>query len=313
MNIKNRAMRICDKKVYYFNEEGIYTSLSIKKAKENGIKGIVFDSETGEYHQDFVWKILKEYYEEEKNRSCVKEDNAVTRAIICLEIGDSITKFYNDAKRFEKLYKRPFSVINTVFRITCGEFYFFDASGKYNCMKEKEIIRSDIFIGSVGIGNNGKTWYKCNTELHKLSKKLGVDNPGIERKAITQMKIGDTEETFGELVRNTKFEKRDLPQGIDRFITRVRKPDFFCTPENLNKDTTFDYIHIYVGTVVEWENKMQYIKSHLSEIESKVLDKIEKDRTFKKFGVPVNVLKLSEVTMRNRTSELKFVFELKSI
>lgn len=320
MDIKNKAIRVFDKKVYFFNEEGIYIFLSIKEARNAGIKGIMFNGKTGEHYQDFDREVLVVgYYDEEKKRPRYveeygKKSYALKRAILCLEIGDSIEKFYNDVKRFEKIYERPFSVCNTVFRVSNGNFYFFDSNGKYTFMKEKEIVRSDIFIGFVQLDSRSKkAWYKCDIELRKLGRKYDCDNEVIERKAITQMKIGDTEETFGELVRNTKLEKRDLPQGIDRFITRVRKPDFFCTPENPNKDTTFDYIHIYVGTVVEWENKMQYIKSHLSEIESKVLDKIEKDRTFKKFGVPVNVLKLSEVTMRNRTSELKFVFELKSI
>ncbi len=320
MEIKNKAIRIFDKKVYFFNEEGIYIFLSIKEAKEAGIKGIMFNGKTGEHYQDFDREVLVVgYYDEEKKRPRYveeygKKSYALKRAILCLEIGDSIEKFYNDVKRFEKIYEKPFSVCNTVFRVSNGKFYFFDSNGKYTLLKEKEIVRSDIFIGSLYISHSSeKAWYDCETELRKLGEKWGCDNVAIRKKAITQMQLGDTEETFGNLVRNVNFKKRDLPQGIDRFITRVGKPEFFCTPENPNKDTTFDFIHVYVDVVVNWDNKMEYIKSNLGEIKEKVLKKIGNDRRFKSFKVPVNILKLSEVTMRNKTSELKFVFEIKSI
>ena len=67
MEIKNKAIRIFDKKVYFFNEEGIYIFLSIKEAKEAGIKGIMFNGKTGEHYQDFDREVLVVgYYDEEK-------------------------------------------------------------------------------------------------------------------------------------------------------------------------------------------------------------------------------------------------------
>lgn len=42
-----------------------------------------------------------------------------------------------------------------------------------------------------------------------------------------------------------------------------------------------------------------------------VFKSIEKDRRFKKYGVPINFLRLSKVTVRRDLNSLHYVFELK--
>ena len=50
---------------------------------------------------------------------------------------------------------------------------------------------------------------------------------------------------------------------------------------------------------------------NIKEINKIVLDKIEKSKSFKKYGVPVNYLKISKVTLRNDLNSLHYVIELK--
>ncbi len=44
-----------------------------------------------------------------------------------------------------------------------------------------------------------------------------------------------------------------------------------------------------------------------------VWNKLENDRRFLKYGIPINFLKIAKVTFKKCTSELHYVFELKCI
>ena len=52
------------------------------------------------------------------------------------------------------------------------------------------------------------------------------------------------------------------------------------------------------------------VNKHRREIYRLVLDKIESDRRFIRYGVPINFLKLSDVTLL-RNYSLEFIFELR--
>ena len=52
------------------------------------------------------------------------------------------------------------------------------------------------------------------------------------------------------------------------------------------------------------------LKKYQREIYQQVIQRLEKDRQFKKYGVPVNFLKISNVTLL-RDFSLEFIFELK--
>lgn len=299
---KGNVIRLVDKKVYFFNEEGIYTKISIIDAKKMKLKGLGYNRETGEYYKDFSERYFNYWTPEE-------------RAIACLKIGDSMEKLQKDIARFEKIYETDdFKLTNTVIRISRKKFYFFDDNGKYSCLTEKDILPSDVFIGQVIITIKGNIVYDCNIQKHELAETIGVDNINILNVAIGKLKIGDTIQILKKYCDNTTLGKRVLPEGIQRFVTKISKPEFVCTPENHNKDNTFDYIHVYVGIVSEWEtDRKKYIIDNIDGINKMILDKIRNDKKFLKYGVPENFLKLTKVTLVKRTSELHYVFELKNI
>ena len=59
-----------------------------------------------------------------------------------------------------------------------------------------------------------------------------------------------------------------------------------------------------------WEALKDEIKKYQFEIYQRVIKKLEQDRQFKKYGVPINFLKLDNV-MLLRDFSVEFIFELK--
>ena len=59
-----------------------------------------------------------------------------------------------------------------------------------------------------------------------------------------------------------------------------------------------------------WNDLKQAVVDNRKEIDRQVLGKIETDYRFKKYGVTLNVLRLSEIVLRNDYS-LEYIFELK--
>ena len=71
---------------------------------------------------------------------------------------------------------------------------------------------------------------------------------------------------------------------------------------------------IYVGLVSEWDEDISsYLNAHIKEINKMVWNKLENDKSFLKYGIPINFLKIAKVTFKKCTSELHYVFELKCI
>ena len=304
--LKGKVLRIIDKRVYFFNEEGIYERTSIIGAKDKKLKNLGFNGNTGQY---YITKSLYAYFPDIYSI-------AVERAAACLSVGDSIQEFNQNILKFEKLYKtKKFELTNTVFRIRGGRFYFFDENEKYTCLKEKEILPSNIFIGEVFVRDAKHVSYYCDLQVRQLAKVLDVTNLNILRKALGKLNVGDTLDILKEYCNGgIILEKTNLPDGLERFVTRIQRPEFVCEPENPNKYTTFDYIHVYVGIIEEWKtDRKKYIEEHKKEITKMVFDKIEKDRTFLKYGIPINFLKVSKITLVKRTSEIHYVLVIKDI
>jgi len=52
------------------------------------------------------------------------------------------------------------------------------------------------------------------------------------------------------------------------------------------------------------------VKKYQHEIYQRVIQRMETDRSFKRYGVPINFLEISDVTLL-RDFSLEFIFELK--
>ena len=108
-NLKGQVIRIKKKKVFYFDSEGIYNETSIEKAREMQLKGLKSD-----YYK------LGEY--------CTETDfsGATARAILSLNVGDTIEKLEKEIKRFESIEKnaeKSNDYKNKVFRVKSNKLY----------------------------------------------------------------------------------------------------------------------------------------------------------------------------------------------
>ena len=113
---------------------------------------------------------------------------------------------------------------------------------------------------------------------------------------------------------DTQIEERPprAPSPLDQLVQEISPPVFEREPGNNNMGT-FDRIRVTVGLpryqFPSWAALRGEVKKHQREIYQLVLAKIENDWRFKRYGVPVNFLNLSDVTLL-RYYSLEFIFEL---
>ena len=139
-------------------------------------------------------------------------------------------------------------------------------------------------------------------------------NMNVWNKAASQFEVGMTLEQCiriflqTELTRNTQQE----PSALDKLVQHISPPVFEREPENQN-NSTFDRIRITVGLsrylFSSWEDLKREVETYRSEIYQRVVQKLENDRQFKRYGVPINFIKLSDVTLLLDYS-LEFIYIL---
>lgn len=196
------------------------------------------------------------------------------------------------------------NLINKIVRKRGDTVYFFDSAGVYQSMPVSDLENSNIT--NYLFQDDGRVYY-----LDIRPSEIGYDNGNKMKKAICQMKIGETIEQLEEYLSNVQLKKHPKPTGIDRFVTSVDKPIFVRSNDNPNENT-FDYIYVDVNIIPEWhQNKKKYILEHMDEIKEKVVSRIEKDAVFKRYGIPINFLKAARITLSKSKNFLQFVFELK--
>ena len=100
---------------------------------------------------------------------------------------------------------------------------------------------------------------------------------------------------------------------VDRLVQSIALPTYERIPGNNNK-ATFDHVRMTVGLpryqFNSWEALQNEVKKYQKEICQRVVQRLEKDRQFRKYGIPINFLKVSDVIMR-RDFSMEFIFELK--
>lgn len=146
----------------------------------------------------------------------------------------------------------------------------------------------------------------------------------LVRMATAKLEEGDSYDTFQSYLNDSveyvkemykkmeakRVEKYKIPQGIDRFIVKILKPNIIRVPENENKNT-FDIIKVRIDIITQWEtDRTQYIKDNKTEIIRRAIDKIAQDSTFLKYGVDVNILALTKMH-RLSDNMIELIFELK--
>lgn len=140
-------------------------------------------------------------------------------------------------------------------------------------------------------------------------------NAKVWNRAVRQFAVGMTLLECAEIFALSELEYRAAPQWsmIDRLIQRISSPKYERVPGNTNT-ATFDRIRVMVSLprylFPTWNDLRQAVVDNRKEIDRRVLGKIETDFRFNKYGVPLNVLRLSEIVLRNDYS-LEYIFELK--
>lgn len=103
-----------------------------------------------------------------------------------------------------------------------------------------------------------------------------------------------------------------VPVELGMFVHTVGTPEIEREFGNPNKNT-FDFIRVYVSVKhMDTNTKRDMLRKYKKEIMDMVLLQIKTNKSFKKYGIPVNFLKLSQCVL-TRDHQIMFLFELKGI
>ena len=190
-------------------------------------------------------------------------------------------------------------VLNTPISQRSGSTYYFNANEIYSVDRE-----SKLFL------------YEKRIKFHMF--KVDYDtcfNMVVWRKAASQFEVGMTLNDCISLFLKTELVYGDPKElaPIDRLVQYIAPPIYERIPEN-NDASTFDCIRMTVGLpryhFNSWEDLRNEVAKYRHEIYQLVVQKLAEDRQFKRYGVPINFLKLSDVTLL-RDYSVEFIFELK--
>lgn len=288
---KNQIVKITRNYVYFFNAEGILCKIP-SEAEERETKDFSFI-----------------------NNISLHSFNYVKRAICCLETGDTLEKFEADIKRFKAIYekRKKDSIHNVIFKRVGIWYYFFNSKGVYSSIYCDDVLNSNLYYFPKSMDFVHITSYFLDMS-NNVANALHLNNYNTFKKAINLLEVGQTTNDLIKIYNSVKLEDNHWNNDLERFITTIEKPDYVCIPENPNKDTSFDYVYVNVNVVSRWDtDRAEYIKKNSKEISKKALERIETDRKFKKYGIPINFLKLSKAIFSANLSLIQFLFELRDI
>lgn len=193
---------------------------------------------------------------------------------------------------------------NRLLRAIREKGYYFNSEGVYCSDSLKNLYNRGMRGIIQTYDDKYRAYSTYKPEFNNVSQR-------IVSRAITTLEEGDTISKFFEYLETLEPKPRqELPTGLDRFITRICP--IRIQREYGNKNTkTFDFIYVDVCIISEWEtDRKQYIKENMPEIKKRVVTKIEESKQFKRYGIPINFLKLTSITL-TRDDVLHFIFELK--
>jgi hypothetical protein len=218
----------------------------------------------------------------------MKEYNK-TQIVFCDELLNSI--------RVERWNKTNLRYI----RRRRGYRYYFDSNGIYH--KEKDPTYTSVST--------------CYVEsIDETGKLMDLDGVRIAM-AVKLLNHGDTIMDFVNIYNRVyagMYSDNTAFGIIDRIIGKIERPMFERMPENPNKKT-FDRIRLSVGvclTLYTRKEAMQLIKENIEEANLRVVEYLQNNKSFIKYGVPISFLKIASITF-TRDSRLEYIFELKEV
>lgn len=294
---KLKVLRILRQQIYFFNANGVYTSVSKQKAQRLKLEGLKYDY------------IQRWYY-------CTDRIGPEARAIACLKIGDTIEKLEKDICRFKKIdseTEKNLKMTNTVYRVFRSNLYYFNNEGIYTCERIEEVLQKDIAIKEVKIAKGRNVITCLPYSPICLKEMLEIREYHVFRRAFGKMKPGDTIENLKEYCNSdVEYAKKTKREGVQRFITKVQKPKFVCEHGNQNKDNAYDYISVDVNIISEWKtDKETYIKEHVREIGKAILEEVATKKLFLEYEIPAfEQLQIKDVTLNEEINVLYYTFKV---
>lgn len=126
--------------------------------------------------------------------------------------------------------------------------------------------------------------------------------------------LRDIVDNYPEYVVHIASPKYQLDE-YSRFILKINNPSVERDTDNLDKDT-FDFVRVMVSIpdkdTMNNAEVMSMYKKYKDRLMKDVLEKISNSRSFKKYNVPINFLRLSRSTVTS-SREIMLLFELKRI
>lgn len=190
-------------------------------------------------------------------------------------------------------------VLNTPISQRAGKTYYFNQNEVYTLDEGSKLFPYERRI-------------KCNM-FYVIAEPCF--NVTVWRKAASQFKVGMTLKECVGVFLKTELAHRvpQEPSPVERLVQHIAPSIYERVPENRN-ESTFDRIRVTVGLpryqFDSWETLRDEVKKYQHEIYQRVIQKVQTDRQFKKYGVPINFLELSEVVLR-RDFSIEFILELK--
>jgi len=190
-------------------------------------------------------------------------------------------------------------VINMPISQRAGKTYYFNENEVYSLDKESKLFPYQKRIKFGMFETRGETCF----------------NMTLWRKAASQFEVGTTLTECIQIFIETGLVHgvpREL-SPIDRLIQYIAPPIYERIPENKD-EATFDYIRMTVGLpryqFNSWKALLDEVNKYQHEIYQRVIRKLEQDRQFKRYGIPIDYLEASNIQLL-LDSSIEFIFELK--
>lgn len=277
---------------YYFDENEKFSIIKCSKLDTKTFKN---------YSSSFNHDTHISYYTPYKVEiDGISEKEYIEFVLFQLDIGDSFEKF---VEIFQNPKTKKSFLAYYVLKEKNDISYFFNEHGIFSSLpskKTKPSIFRNVTPKRNWSGHTPKLWN--NTTTRRIKYIIGLLN------------VGDSFDKFSDLISDPNITNSiPKPQGIDRFITKISKPDIYRSADNTNKNT-FDFIGIEVFflSTIDKKTAKSYIEEHLSEIFYKVKQILLSSKKYEKYGVPINFLKCS-YKIDYTTSSIHFLFSLKEL
>lgn len=209
---------------------------------------------------------------------------------------------------------------NTALRETKNCVFYFDDE----LIWRSSDIESAFQIGIKGINQRDDGTFWCNLPYYNLFGHYSTDkdkfriDSNLARKILSKLKEGDHISKVADIASVTEIQymsgeekrKKTNRSDVENFVISIEKPNIYRDIENENKKT-FDFVEVIVNISVYHPNKIKFAREHKKEIAQMALNKIENDRKFQKYGVPISILTLKNA-MLSKNNFIRYLFEVKT-